>query len=88
MAMREKRRGPGKASYSPIIVKWLKRYLETSKKMDSEILDELLRSAVPLKEPQRGIYAAKLWNAFDSVNALLAEIERLKAEGPQPKPQP
>jgi len=77
LAFRERRKGPGKTQYSPIVIKWLKQYLE-KKKVEADILDELIRAASPLQDPERGIYASKLWTLFDQVNALLQEIEKLR----------
>jgi hypothetical protein len=67
----EKRKGPGRKTYSPIIVRWLKKYLAEDLKPNAGVLQELMEKVVVLPEPQRSIARARLWRLFDEVDALL-----------------
>ena len=76
LAIRDRRSGQAKQSYSPILMRWLKSYLE-SREIPVQVLDSLVRTAAeraPLD--QRSGYITKLWSLFDEVNRLLREIEK------------
>jgi len=75
LAIRDQRSGQAKQSYSPILMRWLKKYLE-SREIPVQVLDELVRTAAeraPLD--QRSGYITRLWNLFDEVNALLKKLD-------------
>jgi len=57
--------------YSPILVAWLTGIVEGDQRIGGDILDKLLRQALPLPEPERSKYVTELWNLFDQVNRIL-----------------
>jgi excisionase family DNA binding protein len=80
LAIREKRRGQDKQSYSPLLMKWLREYLD-SKAVPVQVLELLLQEAVKVGEPEKSRYVTLLWDHFDKVNALLKEIEDKGRDG-------
>ena len=57
--------------YSPILVRWLTGIIERDQRIGGDILDNLLRQALPVPEPLRSRYITELWNLFDRVNEIL-----------------
>src|SRR5208282_6335766 len=80
LAYREGRKGPGSRSYSKTLVRWLKGYLEEDSRAVAKALDELIAGAVPLPEPERSKYISRIWDAFDTVQDLLREVQKIRAQ--------
>jgi len=74
LVKRDKRTGQEKRSYSPILVKWLRKYL-VSGIVSHETLDALIREAAAVTSDRRSGYITRLWDLFDQVNAVLKAIE-------------
>lgn len=74
LALRDRRSGQMKQSYSPLLMKWLKSYL-ASKTAPVQVLESLIKEAsahAPLD--QRSGYITRLWSLFDEVNGLLKKM--------------
>lgn len=75
LAIRDKRRGQTKQAYSPILMKWLKGYIET-REIQFQVLDILVKEAAAVPSDKRSGFITRLWDLFDRVNAVLREIEQ------------
>ncbi|GAC1680205.1 MAG: hypothetical protein NVS9B5_12550 [Terriglobales bacterium] len=63
-------------SYSRILVKWLENIVSNNEWVGAEALNQLLRQAIALPEPQKSRFVVRLWDQFDRLNEMLREIKR------------
>lgn len=76
LALREKRKGHSKFSYSSTVVEWLKEFVADCTKPNGEIISSLIRDAVALlPEPERTQQIAKLWAAVELVNRIIKDAQ-------------
>jgi hypothetical protein len=76
LAEREKRRGPGRKTYSTILIKWVRGWL-MSQKTQVQVLDELIRKvAAQVPDPEKTAMIKELWDLFDRVNEILEVCDR------------
>lgn len=76
LAQVEQRSGQQKYQYSAIVVRWLKGWL-ASRKTQAEVLDELIRQAADVPEPERTVLVKALWDKFDEIESLLRQCDRM-----------
>lgn len=79
LAEYEKRAGPGKKTYSQVIVRWLRKYMADDLTPNGGVLAHLLENAVPVPEPQKAVILISLWKHFDAIEGILREIKTIKA---------
>lgn len=60
-----------RGEYSPILVEWLRGIVERNLWSGGDILDSLLRQALPVPEPQKTRCIVELWDLFDRINRIL-----------------
>jgi hypothetical protein len=57
--------------YSPILATWARGLVKQDEQVGVQVLDSLLRAAVPIPEPARSQYIVEVWDHFDAINSLL-----------------
>jgi MerR HTH family regulatory protein len=60
-----------RGKYSPILVRWIEGIIKRDFWIGGDILDNLLRQALPLPEPQKSRCTVQLWSLFDRINRIL-----------------
>jgi hypothetical protein len=83
--------------YSPILADWARRLARGDEPVDVQVLDSLLREAVPIPEPEKSQYIVEVWEHFDAINSLLrsaragedirSAVKKARPKNPVPKPQ-
>ena len=76
LALRDRRSGQDKQSYSPILMTWLKHYLE-KQTAPVEVLTRMIEQASAVSDfGRRSSYISQLWDLFDKVNSILAAAQK------------
>jgi hypothetical protein len=57
--------------YSPILAGWARGLAKQDEQVGVQVLDSLLRAAIPIPEPAKSQYIVEVWAHFDAINSLL-----------------
>lgn len=57
--------------FSPLLGRWAQGLVAEDTSLQAQALDELLKQAVSLEEPQKSRYVVEVWQHFEAVNSLL-----------------
>jgi hypothetical protein len=88
LAEREKRSGPGRKTYSSVLVKWVRGWLAT-RQSPVQVLDELIHQvASKVPDPEKTVMIKELWDLFDRVNDLMAMCDRYELSPSSPRSSP
>lgn len=80
LALREKRKGHSKFSYSETIVTWLREFVADCSRPNGEVISSLIRDAVALlPEPERTQAISKIYGCVELVNHIIRDAKSKKS---------